>query len=159
MADARVLHRLLLLCILVGVGFAAFAAFEVLDPALQSSCSVSSYFSCQAVDKSGHTTLFGVDDWKIGLGGFLGLLALDVPLLITYDARLLDGVVLLAGAGLALAVVLGSIEVFVIGAFCPVCLGAYISDAGVLAVALTLWRMRRAERPTKAARSPDVDAA
>ncbi|MGI0150827.1 MAG: hypothetical protein ACREC5_02690 [Thermoplasmata archaeon] len=58
--DARVLHRALLLAILAGLAFSAYAAFEVLNPALQHSCSISAFFSCSAVDRSGHTTVGAV---------------------------------------------------------------------------------------------------
>jgi uncharacterized membrane protein len=142
--DARLLHRLLLVCIVVGIGFSSYAAFEVLDKGLQGTCSVNAYISCSAVDTSGHTTLGPVPDWVIGLLGFVVMLALDVPLLRTYDPRLLYGVLGLSALGLGVAGYLAYIELDIIHALCPVCLGAYLSDLAVLLVAVSLVRLRRA---------------
>ncbi|MCI4334807.1 MAG: vitamin K epoxide reductase family protein [Thermoplasmata archaeon] len=142
MVDARILHRLLLVCLLAGIGFSAFAAFEVLDPALQSSCSVSAFFSCGAVDKSGRTSIGPVPDWSIGLAGFVLMLAVDVPLLRSYDPRLLFGLLGLAALGLAIAGYLAYVELYLIHALCPICLGAYLSDLAVLLLALVLVRLR-----------------
>jgi uncharacterized membrane protein len=143
--DARVLHRALLASIVVGLAFSAYAAFEVSRPALQDACSVNSFVSCGSVLHSGHTTFppgTGIEDWWWGVGGFLALLLLDIPLLRTYDIRLLRGVFALSVVGLVLAAIFGYIELFVIGALCPVCLGAYFSGAGAVAASGQLLRMR-----------------
>ena len=142
MVDARTLHRALLLAIVAGLAFSLYATFEVLDPALQHTCSITGYFSCQAVDQSGFTHLGPVPDWSVGLGGFLLLLGLDLPLLATYDRRLLHAVVAVAAAGAAVAVGLAYVELEIIRAFCPICLGAYLSDAAVLLIAVALVRAR-----------------
>ncbi|HEV2449124.1 MAG TPA: vitamin K epoxide reductase family protein [Thermoplasmata archaeon] len=143
MVDARLLHRLLLVCIVVGIGFSSYAAFEVLDPTLQKSCSISPFLSCGAVDQSGHTSIGPVPDWSIGLLGFLLLLALDLPLLRTFDRRLLYGVVGFSALGLGVAGYLAYVELDIIHALCPICLGAYLSDLAVFVVALVLLRLRR----------------
>ncbi|MCI4363115.1 MAG: vitamin K epoxide reductase family protein [Thermoplasmata archaeon] len=148
MVDARLLHRLLLVSILAGIGFSLYATAEVLDPALQSSCSVSAFFSCGAVDQSGHTSIGPLPDWSIGLGGFLVLLALDLPLLATFDARLLGAVLLLSGVGLGVSLYLGYVELDIIHALCPICLGAYLSNASILLLALLLTRLRLARVET-----------
>ncbi|MHB8351550.1 MAG: vitamin K epoxide reductase family protein [Thermoplasmata archaeon] len=157
MVDARTLHRALFLAILVGLAFSLYASFEVLDPALQSSCSVTPYFSCRAVDESGVTHLGPLPDWSVGLGGFLLLLALDLPLLTSYDPRLLNGVVAVSAVGAVVALGLGYVELGVIRALCPVCLGAYLSDAAVLLLALALVRMRRGSIPDLPAADPPID--
>ncbi|MCI4345773.1 MAG: vitamin K epoxide reductase family protein [Thermoplasmata archaeon] len=143
MVDARLLHRLLLVGILAGIGFSLYATAEVLDPALQSSCSVSAFFSCGAVDQSGHTSIGPVPDWSVGLGGFLFLLALDLPLLATFNPRLLGAVMLVSGAGLAVSLYLGYVELDIIHALCPICLGAYLSNAFVFLTATVLVALRR----------------
>jgi uncharacterized membrane protein len=148
MADARQLHRALLAFIVLGLGFSLYAGFEALDPALSSVCSVNGFVSCGVVLRSGDTTFppgTPLSDWAWGVAGFVALLALDVPLLRTYSPRLLTAVTGLAAAGVALAVVFAYIELAIIHALCPVCLGAYFSGVGVLACALTLQRIRRAE--------------
>lgn len=158
MVDARTLHRALLLAIVAGLAFSLYAAFEVLDPALQASCSVTPYFSCRAVDQSGYTHLGPLPDWSVGLGGFLLLLALDLPLLSSYDPRLLNGVVAVSAVGAVVALGLGYLELDVIRALCPICLGAYLSDAAVLLLALALVRLRRSlgtDRPGAPTPRPD----
>lgn len=143
--DARVLHRLLLLFLIVGLIFSCYAAFEVLDPALQKSCSLNPFLSCAAVDQSGYTN-FGptpIPDYAVGIGGFVVMLALDIPLLRSYDPRLLHALLGLTTLGLAISVGLALVELTIIHAFCPICLGAYLSDAGAFVVAVALVRLRR----------------
>jgi uncharacterized membrane protein len=156
MVNAERLHRLLLIGIIIGLAFSIYASIEVEYPAAQGVCSVNSYISCAAVDTSGHTSIGPVPDFVVGLAGFLLLLAFDLPLLRTYDVRYLYGVLGLATIGAVVAVGLGSIEVFVIHAVCPICLGAYLSDAFVLAMALWIWRLRRSRLP---AEDPEPGAA
>jgi uncharacterized membrane protein len=145
MTDARVLHRLLLFFILLGLAFSLYATLETVDSALQATCSVNSFISCQAVDSSGHTFTGPVPDWLIGVGGFVLLLALDLPLLRTYKASWLKAVLGVSGLGVLMAVYLGTIELTVIHALCPICLGAYLSVAAAFGVSVVLFRARRGE--------------
>jgi uncharacterized membrane protein len=163
MANAASLHRLLLVAILIGLAFSVYATYEVLHPAAQGSCDINSTVNCAAVDNSGHTTIGPIPDYSIGLAGFVLLLAFDIPLLATYEPRYLYGVIGFAAIGAAVAVGLGSVEVFIIHAICPICLGAYISDAFVLAIALWIWRLRSkpvesdAAESESAAKAPSPD--
>ena len=147
--DARVLHRLLLVEILAGLAFSAYAAFEVLNPALQGTCSVNGYLSCGKVDQSGWTNLGPAPDWAVGVGGFLLQLAIDIPLLRSYDSRLLHLLLIVGVAGLVVAAGLAYIELAIIQALCPICLGAYLAEAAVVGLALALVRLRRANAPTE----------
>ena len=155
--NANVLHRLLLLAILVGLGFSAFAAFEVVDTSLTSACSVNPFFSCGAVASSGDTGFppprGPVPDYAVGLLGFIALLALDIPLLRTYRTVWLKGVIALAALGLVVAVVLAYVELAIIQHLCPVCLGAYIADGAVLAIAVTIGRERNRKEDAEEALS------
>ncbi|HYM40357.1 MAG TPA: vitamin K epoxide reductase family protein [Thermoplasmata archaeon] len=144
MADARVLHRLVLAFILAGLALSLYATAESLNPALQGSCTVNAFLSCAAVQQSGLTTLGPVPDWALGTGGFALLLALDVLLIRTYESRWLLAVLFVAALGLGVAVVLGYIELALIHALCPVCLGTYVADLGAFSGALALLRLRRA---------------
>ncbi len=145
MTDARVLHRLLLFFILLGLAFSLYATLETVDSALRATCSVNSFISCQAVDSSGHTFTGPVPDWLIGVGGFVLLLALDLPLLRTYKASWLKAVLGVSGLGVLMAVYLGTIELTVIHALCPICLGAYLSVTAAFGVSVVLFRARRGE--------------
>ncbi|HKS59779.1 MAG TPA: vitamin K epoxide reductase family protein [Thermoplasmata archaeon] len=143
MVQAPALHRILLLVLVAGLAVSSYAAFEVLQPALQGVCTVNAFFSCSAVDRSGLTSIGPVPDWLIGVGGFAAMLLLDVLLVRSYSARLLQAITLLALAGLAVSGYLAYVELGLIHALCPVCVAAYAADAGALAVCLMLWRLRR----------------
>jgi uncharacterized membrane protein len=168
MADADLLHRGLLASLIVGLGFSAYAALEVLDPALSHACSVNAFLSCTKILTSGHTTFppGWIPDWAWGIGGFAAMIAVDIPLIRTYDRRLLVAVFVLTILGLALSGVFAYIELVVIRGICPVCVGAYVSDLGAAVFAGLLLRMRleeeadeRASASTEAPRTPmRVDA-
>jgi uncharacterized membrane protein len=134
---AETVHAALLVVIVAGLGLSAFAAYETYYPAAQGFCSVSKYISCSAVDESGHTYTLGVPDWLIGVGGFVALLVLDIPLYRSWRRDLLQGVVAVSGIGLVVAVYLGYVELAVIHALCPVCFSTYLMDGVVFL--LSLW--------------------
>jgi len=150
--DARTLHALLPVAIVVGLAFSAYAAYESNTPAAQGSCTVNGFISCQKVDQSGLTTTFGIADYWIGIGGFLALLAVDIPLLRTYKPVYLNALVVLSVLGVLVSLYLGYVELVQIRAVCLICLGSYLSNVVVLGVALALVRARgadaaRGERP------------
>jgi uncharacterized membrane protein len=134
---AESVHAALLLVIVAGLGLSAFATYETFFPAAASVCSPTPLISCSKVDQSGHTTTLGVPDWLIGLGGFVALLALEIPLYATWRRDLLTAVVALSGIGLAVAAYLAYVELAVIHALCPVCFSTYAVDG--IAFALSLW--------------------
>lgn len=144
--DARTLHAVLPVAIVVGLGLSIFAAYESIYPAAEAACNVNGFVSCGKVDQSAHTTTFGIQDYWIGIGGFLALLAVDIPLLRTYKPSLLYTLTGLSALGAAAAVYFGYVELVVIGALCLVCLGTYLANAVVLAAALLLVRQARRER-------------
>lgn len=143
MPRADSLHRGLLLFLVVGLLFSGYAAYESSVPSAQGTCYVNSYVQCKAVDESSYSHVGPVYDWEVGLGGFLAMLIVEVLLLRSYDIRYLRVLLGLSLTGLGVSVVLGTIEVAIIHAFCPVCLGAYISNLGVLGCTLGLVRARR----------------
>ncbi len=157
MVDARVLHRMLLLFILVGLAFSLYATFEVLDPSLQGTCSVNSFVSCSAVDQSGYTHLGPFPDWSVGVAGFVLLLALDIPLFLTFRPAWLYGVLGLSLVGVAVSAYLAYLELGVIHALCPICLGAYISNLLVLGTALWLRQARAGHAVPQAAPAAGTD--
>jgi uncharacterized membrane protein len=143
--DARILHRLVLLFLLLGLGLSTYAAVEVVYHPAQSVCSFNSYVSCSRVTQSGHTTLGPVPDWAVGVGGFVLLLAIDLPLLRSFDGRLLLLLLLVALVGIGVSAYFAYVELGVIHALCPVCLGAYLADGAVLILAFALVRLRLAK--------------
>jgi uncharacterized membrane protein len=149
---AETVHALLLMGILVGLAFSVFAAYETTHPSAQGICSVNSWISCQKIDTSGQTTTLGIEDWLWGIGGFVVLLALDIPLYRTWKREWLLPVTALSALGAALSIWFGYVELVIIQGLCLVCLGAYLANVVVLGCAVYLMRLSSAER--RAATSP-----
>jgi len=145
---AETVHALVLLGSIAGLAFSIFAWVESVVPSLQGACSVNAFISCSKVDQSGLTTTLGVQDYAWGIAGFLLLLALDVPLYRTWKPSWLRALALVSLAGGLFSVYLGYLELGVIHALCPVCLGAYLCNALVLAGSLYLVRLGRASAGT-----------
>ncbi|MDE1836376.1 MAG: hypothetical protein KGJ23_07150 [Euryarchaeota archaeon] len=143
MADADVLERAMLAFATLGVIFSLYAMGEVLDATLAQYCSppVLPWLSCTQVLTSGHTTVFGVQDWSIGLAGFVVLLALTVLLMRSSDPRFLQMILLLSGVGLIFAAYFVSVEAS-LHAVCIICTGAHLSGLAVFLVALKLTMVR-----------------
>lgn len=137
-----VLHRATLLCLVVGLAFSLYATAESVDKALQSSCNVNSYVQCGKVDSSSYSHIGPIPDYSLGIGGFLLMLVFEGLLIQRFEPIRLHILLILTIAGVGVSIALGSIEVFVISAFCPVCLGAYLSNVGVLACVVTMERKR-----------------
>jgi uncharacterized membrane protein len=156
---AETLHALLLLSIIVGLGFALFAYAESVDPALRTACSVDAFFSCSKIDTSGMTTTLGIQDYSWGIAGFVILLAFDVPLFRTWRRDLLTAVLGVSAIGVALSLYLGYLELVVIQGLCPICLGAYLSNAVAFGCAFALWWIGRGSAGTKAAPPADASSA
>jgi len=148
-------HAALLLMIIAGLGLAVFATLETYIPALQSACSVSPFFSCAKVDSSGQTSTLGIPDWSVGVGGFLLLLALDLPLYRTWRRDLLTGVVLVSFLGLVASAYFAYVELAIIHALCPVCFSTYVADGLVFVLALWLFLAGRGgDRPVRDSGDP-----
>lgn len=137
---SETLHAILPLVIVAGLAFSIFAWAESVDPALQGICSVNSFVSCHKVDVSAYTMTLGISDYLWGIGGFALLFILDVQVYRLGRGRWLDALALLSGVGFALSLYFGSIELWVIHAFCLICFSAYLCNAGTLVTALLLRR-------------------
>jgi uncharacterized membrane protein len=156
---AESVHAALLLVIVAGLGLAIFATLESSIPELQNVCSISPFFSCSKVDSSGHTSVGPIPDWTVGVGGFLLLLALDVPLYRTWRRDLLLSVVVVSALGLVAAAYFGYVELDVIHALCPVCFSTYVADAIVFLLALWLYVAGRGtDKPMAEAAEPGTDS-
>lgn len=137
---AATVHALVLLGACAGLVAAVYAGYESTHPALQGSCTITAFFSCAAVDQSGYTTVLGIQDYWVGIGGFLLLLALDIPLYRTWKRPWLLAVTGVSLLGLGFAAYFAYVELALIHAFCLVCFASYVADAVVAAGALYLVR-------------------
>jgi uncharacterized membrane protein len=124
-----------------GLIVAIYAGLETLDTSLRSSCTISSFFSCSAVDSSGHTTTLGIPDAAIGIAGFIVILIVaGLAERRTADLRSLYALLFVTTAGVAVASYFAYVELAIIHALCPVCTTAYAFGvlAWVGAIALTV---------------------
>ena len=105
---------------------------------------------CETVQFSEWSRFLGLEVSLIGLAGYAGLLALSIATLQgplarkRWPVRLLA---LLSGIGVAFAVYLTYLEVFVIHAICRWCVGSAVIISGIFACSL-LGLRRSAEAPT-----------
>jgi uncharacterized membrane protein len=142
---AEQLYPLLVVLLLAGLAAALYAAYETVNPAASAVCSTSGYISCSKVGGSGHTTIAGIPDWAIGVGGYLGMTALGILAFRTFERRYLTLLAGLSAVGLLLSLYFVYEEVVVIQALCPVCSTAHALNVAVLAVTVALLRMSRPE--------------
>ena len=147
---AETAHAVILLGLVAGLGFSIFAAYESTHPGVEGVCTINSYISCSKIDNSGQTTTLGIQDFYWGIAGFVVMLALDLPLYRSWNRRLLETLTAISFAGVLLTVYLAYIEFAVIQGLCVICLGAYLSNAVVLAFLVYLVRLGRAERAAAA---------
>ena len=141
---AESLHALVLVALVAGLFFSVWSAYESVTGST-SGCSVNAFVSCGAVRNSGYTSAFGVPYWAAGVGGFVAMLAVDIPLYRSWKPSLLYVLAALSALGLAISIYFVYLELAVIHAVCPVCTGAHLANVAVLAGAVGL--VRRARRP------------
>lgn len=154
---AETAYALLIVLIFAGFAFAAFATYETFDPSAQQVCSISPYLSCAKIDNSGHTSTLGVPDWAIGVAGYLVLIVLGLLAARTWKREHLRWLTAVSLLGVLVSVYLAYIELVIIQGLCPVCLGTYLCNAGVLAMGLYLLRLTGS--PDEGAPGPSAGSA
>ena len=121
-------RSLLLLFGLVGLGFSGASAWVhhrlLTDPAYTSFCDVNATFNCSQVYLSQYGSFQGV---STAVGGLIWF-ALAV-LLAAFGGRSTAGAYLFAWSTIGLAVILylGYASFFVLGTYCLLCIGTYVS--------------------------------
>jgi uncharacterized membrane protein len=140
---AETAYALLVTFVIVGFAFALYATFETYDTAAQQTCSPTPYISCAKIDSSGQTSTLGIPDWSFGVAGYVALLILGLATYRTWDRNYLLAFAIVSGLGALLSLYLGYIELAVNQGICPICLGAYLSNAAALITALYLLRLSR----------------
>jgi uncharacterized membrane protein len=143
----------------LGLIVALFAAAEFVDAALRSICSVSSFFSCQAVDSSGLTTTLGVPDYLWGILGFVAVLAVAAlaerrPA----EPRFAYALLAVTTIGVVLSLWLLYVELAEIHALCLVCASAYLLGAVAWVGSIELARRAHASDGDEADRDARTDA-
>jgi uncharacterized membrane protein len=122
----RSIRSLIYLAAGLGLIVAIFAAAEFFDASLTAVCSFNGFISCGAVDRSAFTTTLGIQDWVWGVAGFLAILtAAALAESHKRDLRYAYALLALTTAGVGLSMYFLYVELFRIGALCPVCVTAY----------------------------------
>jgi uncharacterized membrane protein len=156
---AETAYALVIVLLLAGLSFATFSWAETVDPALQRTCSFSSFWNCGKIDNSGHTTTLGIPDWGIGIAGYVAMLALAFLSYRTFKREHLLILTTVSGLGLALSGYLAYLELVVIQAVCPICLGAYLCNLAAFLVLVYLVRLTGGRSEPAAPVGSDAGAA
>ena len=156
----RTLRSVIYLAAGLGLIVSIFTYLEALQASLQSLCTVNAFISCSAVARSGKTTVLGVPDSFIGIGGFLVVLAI-AAIAERHRRELLWPYLLLffTTVGVGFSLYFLYLEVGVIHALCPVCLTAWILGWVAWVASIALVQKVRAKARDRAAadsaESPD----
>jgi uncharacterized membrane protein len=140
----------------LGLIVSIFTYVEAVEASLQSLCTVNAFVSCSAVANSGKTTLFGISDSFIGIGGFI-LIFIVAAVAESRRRELLWPYLLLfvTTGGVALSFYFGYVELVEINALCLVCLTAYIFGFLAWGATIALVRKVRAKAQVRAAEAAD----
>ena len=152
----RDLRSVIYLAAGLGLIVAIYTYIETVEYSLQKYCTINSYVSCGAVATSGKTTVLGVPDSFIGIGGFVLILAL-AALAERQKKELLWPYLLLfvTTAGVGFSLYFLYVEVAEINALCPVCLTAWILGWVVwLTTIVLVLRLREKARAREAKKTP-----
>ncbi len=133
----------------IGTANAGYALWQHFAPAGSAFCNISATFSCDIVNKSTFSELFGIPVALIGILGNLALLAAGLWLL-RHPRNAAALYLTLALGALGFSLYLTGIEFFVLGAYCVLCLLSQTLIIGVTGLAVLAWRKARPPVPTAA---------
>lgn len=118
---------------LAGVAVSGYALWQHFAPLGAVFCNLGETFSCDLVNKSAFSEVFGIPVALIGIFGYAGIGALALGVLVdrARAPQLLPWILAAAIGGLAFSFSLTYVEFFVIGAVCVLCV---ISQALILTI-------------------------
>jgi uncharacterized membrane protein len=122
-----------------GIGDAIYHSYEELTEQFGSFCNINSKVSCSGVFESGHTSLFGVPFFVLGLIWFPLALVLGILTMERFETKtLLNGLIMLPFLmiGNIFTIYLWYVELGVIGIICPVCVSLYVINYALTGLAL-----------------------
>jgi uncharacterized membrane protein len=122
---------------LVGLGASIYLTIAHFSSPKVLACSSSGTINCAQVITSAQSTFLGVPVAVLGLGWFLVMTALCLPVAWRSENRLVH-LARLAGtiAGVGFALWLVYAELFIIGAICEWCTVAHLTAFGLFAIAV-----------------------
>lgn len=146
----------------LGLIVSIFTYLETVQASLQKYCTINSYVSCGAVANSGRTTLFGIPDSFVGIGGFVLILIVAAVAESRRKELLWPYLLLLiTTGGVAASLYFGYLEFAVIHALCPVCFAAWffgwIAWGGAIALVRKVRAKARSQAPKKSAATPSPE--
>ncbi len=123
----------------VGVAVAIYHAYDELTETF-TSCNVNQQISCGNVFASGYTSILGVPFYVLGLVWFPLLVVLGLWQTNRGRSQLSgDLLVPVLMIGNAFTIFLWYLELFVIGAVCPVCISLYIINYALTGICLVAF--------------------
>jgi uncharacterized membrane protein len=140
----RVLEKLTaayLVVAAVGIGLAIYVTIDYLTQNF-NSCNINQVFNCGGVYQSGHTSLFGIPFYLMGLAWFPALFAIGI-----FTSRLgkrsVSSEILLPilMVGNIFTIYLWYLELAVIHIICPLCVSLYVVNY-VLTIIVVLQFLR-----------------
>jgi len=146
----------------LGLIVSIYTYLETVQSSLQKYCTVNSYVSCGAVANSGKTTVLGIPDSFIGIGGFvLVILVAAIAERRRRDLLWPELLLALTTRGVAFSIYFLYVELVEIQALCPVCLTAWVFGWIVWLASIALFQKVRAKArsrtPEKTRSSPAPD--
>ena len=144
-----------------GLIVSIYAYLETVQASLQKYCTINSYVSCGAVAQSGKTTVLGVPDAFIGVGGFILILVIaSIAERRRRDLRWPYLLLFFTTVGVGFSLYFVTLELGVIHALCPVCFAAWALGWVAWGFTIALVRRVRAKAGARAGEtSPDSSVA
>jgi vitamin-K-epoxide reductase (warfarin-sensitive) len=131
----------ILILALIGVGISGYLFSHHGTDMSEAACEINATFSCQSVDQSEYSEIFGIPVSLLGIIGYaLMVLGALVKLFDKSDDRGIDAFLLIAsGGGMGFALYLTAIEAFVLHTWCLYCIAQQIDILIIFALALVLF--------------------
>jgi uncharacterized membrane protein len=123
---------------IAGIGDAIYHSYEELTEHFGSFCNINSKVSCTGVFESGHTAVFGVPFFVLGLIWFPLALMLGILTFERLETKtMLNGLIMLPFLmiGNIFTIYLWYVELGVIGIICPVCVSLYVVNYALTGLA------------------------
>lgn len=130
----------------IGSANAGYALWQHYAPAGSAFCNLSATFSCDIVNKSPFSEFLGMPVALIGIIGNIALLAAGLWLL-KHPRNAAPVYLALALGALGFSLYLTGIEIFLLGAYCVVCLFSQGMVIAITALAILAWKKSRTPAP------------
>jgi uncharacterized membrane protein len=120
----------------IGLSFWAFDLHYSYHP--EAVCNINDYFSCETVNKSYYSEIFGIPVALIGLLGYAALLLVAAVGLVWQEKIRIAvwTLVFMSSAAVLFSLYLTFVEFFILRAVCIICIGSQLVIIAVLVLSL-----------------------